>query len=72
MLDAIPIRQFTAVFGTGPRSVFPGLKRFANNLCGPAEAALCIVLAGLAPNHDLEFFDDRPPLKACFRKNTRP
>ena len=22
--------------------------------------------SGLAPHHDLEFFHDRPPLKACF------
>ena len=72
MLDAIPIRQFTAILGTGLRSGFPRFKRFADNLCGPAEAALFIILAGLAPHHDLEFFHDRPPLKARFSDTSPP
>ena len=50
MLDAIPIRQLTAVFGTGFRSVFPRFKSFADYLCRPAEAALFIVATRVAPN----------------------
>jgi hypothetical protein len=66
LLDAIPIRQFAAVFGTGFRSVFPRLKCCADDLCGTSKAALFIVAAGVAPDQYSEFFHHKPPLKACF------
>jgi hypothetical protein len=68
LFNAIPKRLLIAVFGTGFGSVFPGLKRVADNLCGPAEAALFIVALGLAPDQHSEFSHHKPPLKACFRE----